>query len=255
MSTPYKTEDHVRAWLAAPTQSNRDRVVQSMEPVIKHIISRLNTCNTEILTHDDLFQAGIVGVLQALDQYRSDMDVRFVTFSWVRIRGEVIDLMRRLDPLPRRRRAKVAAMSRVENELAQQCGEWPAPHEVARLLRVDPSHVEITRLDAHRRTRPSLEARIGDAGEYELMDILENKSAMEPFDLSDWKDVSRHLSQASNLLSQREREIIDLFFNESLTQAEIGAFYGISEARVSQIRRKALEKMRSVVEPSLRHAA
>ncbi len=255
MSTSYKTEEYVRAWLADPVQKRRDRVVSSMEPVIRHIISGLRAPGADIMTHDDLFQAGVVGLLQALDQYRSDMEVRFVTFSWVRIRGEIIDLLRRMDPLPRRRRATVAALYRVENELAQQYGEWPAVQDVARTLCVDPARVETTRLDARWRERLSLHAPVGESGNSEFLDLLENPLATERFDDAEWADVARHLAQIGSRLSAREQEILNLFFNEGLTQAEIGAFYGISEARVSQVRRRALEKMRPSVESSLRQAA
>ncbi len=255
MSSTYKTEDHVRAWLAHPTQANRDRVVSSMDPIIRHIISGLRAPVGDILSFDDLFQAGVVGVLQALDQYRSERDVRFVTFSWVRIRGEIIDLMRRVDSLPRRRRAKVAGMYRVENELAQQHGAWPTVQDVASALDVDVSHVEATRLDARRRERLSLHAPVGDSSETELVEMLENTMASEAFEDAEWADVSRHLARAGKGLSEREKDILDLFFREGCTQVEIGALYGISEARVSQIRRRALEKMRPSVEVSLRQAA
>ncbi|PIQ60606.1 MAG: hypothetical protein COV99_10925 [Bacteroidetes bacterium CG12_big_fil_rev_8_21_14_0_65_60_17] len=255
MSPSYRTEEYVRAWLAEPSQKNRDRVVGSMEPVIRHILSSLRTHAGDILTENDLFQAGVVGVLQALDQFRPDMDVRFVTFSWVRIRGEIIDLVRRMDPLPRRRRAKVAAMYRAENELAQEKGDWPRMEDVANRLLVDPVHVENTRMDARRRERLSLHTTIGEAGESELVEMLEAPDGLERFDDAEWLDVSRHLTRARRLLTQREQDILDLFYNEQLTQAEIGSIHGISEARVSQVRRRAIEKLRPRVEATLRTAA
>lgn len=253
MSSFTSIEQAAAAFVADPTQSRRDDVALSMEPVIRSIISKLHLPSDELARPEELYQVGIIAVLQSLDQFDTGSGARFVTFAYARIRGEIIDYLRRLDPLPRRRRAKVASLRAMEDRLSQTEGFRPGTFQVASAMGLTSDDVERIRHDALQRGRVSLFDSRED--ELSLVDVLEDGSCMESFDALEWADIRRHMDRASEALSDRDRTILELYFGEGLTQQEIGAVLGVTEARVSQIRHRALSRMALRIEPSLRQAA
>lgn len=246
-------EEHALAFCAERSQLNRNRVVQAMEPVIRSIISKLRLPSDALAQGPELFQVGVVAVLQALDQFNPTAGTRFVTFAYARVRGEIVDHLRRLDPLPRRRRAKVAAARHAEDVLAQRLGEEPGLEPVATSMGISVDEFDGIRHDAWRRHGISLDVNEDD--EFPMLERVQDPAGLDRFSDFEWTDVRAHLDQAQSRLSERERTILDLYFNEGLTQMEIGALLGVTEARVSQIRRRSLSVLERALEPTLRYAA
>ena len=236
-------------------QQHRDAVVFAIEPIIRSIISKISRPGDDLAQPDELFNVGVVAALQALDQFDPGINLRFVTFAYPRIRGEIIDFLRRLDPLPRRRRAKVAHEREVTQHLAQCFGDEPSEGAVAEAMHVSISELRVIRCDATRRFVDSLDVVRDEEQGLRLVDMLEDVEAREGFDKMDWEDIRRHLDACSDVLKERDRMILELYFGESLTLSEIGSLLSISEARVSQLRRGALDRLARAVEPTLRWAA
>lgn len=253
MSNQTNIEEHACAFVNEPTQRHRDAVVLGMEPIIRSIIAKLHLPSDEMAHASELFQVGVIAVLQSLDQFDQHSGARFVTFSYARIRGEIVDYLRRLDPLPRRRRAKVAAVRHEEDRMAQVVGCCPAPTLVATRMGITVDEYNRVKHDAWRRHGASLTQSADD--EFALVDVMADASSQERFEEYEWTDVRQHLARAKNQLSERERTILDLYFSEGLTQTQIGELLGITEARISQIRRKSLQKLGSLLEPELKYAA
>lgn len=246
-------EDHALTFAEDRSQRNRDRVVTAMEPVIRSIISKLRLPSDVLAQGPELFQVGVIAVLQALDQFNPAAGTRFVTFAYSRIRGEIVDHLRRLDPLPRRRRAKVAAARHAADVLAQQLGDEPGLEPVATAMGLTVDEFDGIRHDAWRRHGISLDRDEED--EFPILERVQDSSGLDRFSDYEWTDVRAHLDWAQSRLSERERTILDLYFNEGLTQTEIGALLGVTEARVSQIRRRSLSVLEQALEPTLRYAA
>lgn len=238
-----------------PCQSHRDAVVFAIEPIIRSIISKISRPGDDLAQPDELFSVGVVAALQALDQFDPAINLRFITFAYPRIRGEIIDFLRRLDPLPRRRRAKVAHERDTTQRLAQLNGDEPSEVEVAEAMHVTVSDLRVIRCDASRRYVDSLDVVRDEEHGLRLVDMIEDVDAREGFEHHDWEDIRAHLDMCSGSLDDRDRTILELYFGESLTLAEIGSLLSISEARVSQLRRGALDRLARAVEPSLRWAA
>lgn len=226
-----------------------------LEPIIRSIISKISRPGEELAQPDELFNVGVIAALQALDQFDPAINMRFITFAYPRIRGEIIDFLRRLDPLPRRRRAKVAHERDVTHHLAQVQGDEPCETAVAEAMHVSVSELRVIRCDATRRFVDSLDVVRDVENGLRLVDMIEDVDAREGFEQMDWEDIRAHLDAAAHLLDERDRMILELYFGESLTLAEIGSLLAISEARVSQLRRAALDRLARAVEPSLRWAA
>ena len=255
MSELIGAERHALAYSSNKTQENRDRLVFAAEPVIRSIISKIRTPGDDLSKPDELYQVGVIAVLQALDQFDPSTGVRFVTFAYPRIRGEIVDFLRRLDPLPRRRRVKVAHARSTFDRVAQQTGNAPSESEVADAMGVQVSAYRVIQSDSARRQVTYLFDNGGEEEGLRLVDVVADETAISQFESMEWEDIRSYLDQLATLLSERDRTIIELNYGEELTLAEIGLLLGISEARVSQLRKTILNKLAAVIEPALKTAA
>jgi len=256
MSDKHGAERCAQAYKKNQTQENRDNVVFATEPVIRSIISRITRPTDDLARPDELYHVGVLAVLQALDQFDPDTGTRFVTFAYPRIRGEVIDFLRRLDPLPRRRRAKVAAARATFDRLAQAHGAIPDETSIAESMEVSVSDFRNIQQDVLRRRVVYLFDPKGDDEEgHQLIDVLADEHGSERFDEREGEDGRIHLEEVSEDLTERDRLVLELYFGEDMTLGEIGSIIGVSEARVSQLRRSALTRLADVVDEGLKRAA
>ncbi len=255
MSSSTVSENFAAAYHEDKTQENRDKVVFAAEPVIRSIISRLNLPGDDLARPDELYHIGVYAVLQSLDQFDPSNGVRFITFAYPRIRGEIVDFLRRLDPLPRRRRVKVATARSAADRLAQSQGHKATESQLASVMGVTESEVRVIELDSSRRQVSYLFDNAREEEGLRLVDTLKDEASTVLFDCMEQRDIRRHLDQCAEDLSERDRVVLELYFSEDMTLSEIGALLSISEARVSQLRRAALNNMGQTVELSLRTAA
>ena len=255
MAALHGAEKWAVAYHTQPNQVHRDAVVFATEPIIRSIISKISLPGHALAQPDELYNMGVIATLQALDQFEPAINRRFITFAYPRIRGEIIDYLRRLDPLPRRRRAKVAREREAQRRLAQVLGGDPHENLVAAEMDVTVSELRVIRCDATRRFQESLDEIRDEEHGLTLVDMLPDEVADEAFERMDWDDVRRHLDACAVCLDQRDRTILELYFAEDLTLSEIGELLGISEARVSQLRRSALTQLSRMVEEDLQTAA
>lgn len=255
MAALHGAEKWAVAYHTHPNQDHRDAVVFATEPIIRSIISKISLPGHALAHPEELYNMGVIATLQALDQFDPAINRRFITFAYPRIRGEIIDYLRRLDPLPRRRRAKVAREREACRRLSQVLGGDPDESLVASELDVTVSELRVIRCDASRRFQESLDEIRDEEHGLTLVDMLSDTDADEAFERMDWDDVRRHLDTCADCLDQRDRTILELYFGEDLTLNEIGDLLGISEARVSQLRRSALARLSCRVEAELQTAA
>ncbi|NNF03599.1 MAG: sigma-70 family RNA polymerase sigma factor [Rhodothermales bacterium] len=237
-----------------PTQSNRDRVCLATEALVRSIIGRVNRPNDDLANPDELYQVGMLAVLQSLDKYDPTEGVRFSSFAYVRIRGAIIDYIRHLDPLPRNRRVKLARVRKATETVSQRLGAMPSEDDVAVELGVTASEVRTIRsFSAIRHPESLLTPRT--PGGLRLLDCMTDDCAGDLHNSMEWEDVGRYLSGLSHILSSRERLILELYYVEDLTLSEIGDLLGVSEARISQIRKKSLQTLRAHCDQELQDAA
>jgi RNA polymerase sigma factor for flagellar operon FliA len=255
MSESFGAERFACAYYHDRSQGHRDQVVFASEPIIRSIISKTRLPGDDFARPEELFQVGVIAVLQALDQFDPHTGVRFVTFAYPRIRGEIIDYLRRLDPLPRRRRVKVAKARHAFDQMAQSMGSDPTETMVAEAMGVGIEEYRTIEGDSVRRQMAYLFDERGEEWGMCLVDTMPDENADDPFRNMEWSDIRTYLDALSFCLTERERSIVELNYGEDLTLAEIGMLLGISEARVSQLRKGILSKLGRRIESTLRTAA
>lgn len=180
---------------------------------------------------EELWSVGALGLLDAARRFDQGRAVRFETFAEHRIRGAMLDELRRSDHLPRRLRADVESVERARQKLRAETGEDPQPEAVAAALGVDLA--ELAELEQLRHPLLDLESARHVAGGDESAEARLERQA-----------TARRLEAAVGTLPPRLQLVLSLYYVEELTLREIARVLEVSEARVCQLHKEALERLR-----------
>ncbi|HET6438601.1 MAG TPA: FliA/WhiG family RNA polymerase sigma factor [Anaeromyxobacter sp.] len=199
--------------------------------LIDRCARRLAARSGHIVSPEDLWSAGAMGLLEAAQRFDAGRDVRFETYAEHRIRGAMLDEMRRMDHLPRRLRADVEKVESARSRLAQQLGRDPETDEVAEALKADPQDVaELLQLLA---PHLPINAESASSPEAAIDEALSRGRLL-------------HLvTRAVEALPERLQILLALYYDEELTYREIARILGVSEPRVCQLHSEAVKKLRA----------
>ena len=203
---------------AAARIRSRDDLLRRFAPLVRHVVERVATTLPRTVDHEDLYSAGVLGLLDAHAKFDVGKGVKFETYAVWRIRGAVLDQLRALDWVSRSMRRKARNLDGVTRKLDQKLGRAASEVELAR-------EMNLSRTDFYR-----LLDQVRGAV---LVSLDENRSAedQEPSTLADH-------------LPEQERLVVALYYYEHLTLKEIGRALGISESRVSQVHTRAMSRLR-----------
>jgi RNA polymerase sigma factor for flagellar operon FliA len=219
----------------------KNSLIEKYIEVVKIVAGRLYTTYGTNVEYEDLVSYGIFGLIDAIEKFEVDKNVKFETYSQIRIRGAIIDQLRNLDWVPRSIRQKVkdveAAYQRIENTLGRNAADF----EVAKELNVSLQEFQLMLQQINNLNILSLEEKLYDGSSSQLSD-LDNKS---PEDIVCNDEMFSLLRNSIDSLPEREKEVISLYYYDELTYKEIGVVLGISESRVSQLHSKAISRLKS----------
>lgn len=223
-----------RAAYAQASQPDEAALVAQHGALIDRTARRL--CARAALPHayDDLWSAGALGLLDATRRFDGSRDVRFETFVEHRIRGAMLDELRRLDHLPRRLRAELDRLQRGRKDLATRLGREPDDAEVASAL--DLPLEQLGELDALLQPVVPIE-------EAELPPSAE----LHPDDHIDRAQLSRRLAEAIAALPERQQLVVSLRYVEGLSNKEVAGMLDVSEPRICQIHGEAMKRLRAAL--------
>ncbi|MDH5229321.1 MAG: RNA polymerase sigma factor FliA [Gammaproteobacteria bacterium] len=222
-------------------KKDQELVVQ-YAPLVKriayHLISRLPPS----VLPDDLIQAGMIGLLEAARNYDSTQGASFETYAGIRIRGAMLDEIRRSDWAPRSVHKKARMVAEAVRFIENQTGRDARDHEVADALGIplDEYHQMLMVASGYRVT--SFE-EITPGDEAFVDTFLEDSSS--PLDGLQKEDFKRCLAEAISSLPERERLVMALYYDEELNLREIGEVLGVSESRVCQIHSQAVIRLQA----------
>lgn len=237
----------VEAYLADPSPRGRDEVVRAAVPLVHSFISRINPPNSPLAGRDDLENVGLLGLLQALDAYDPAQGTAFVSYCYARVRGALVDYLRKIDVLSQRRRRQIAEVQQGIDTLAQAMHAEPQDQDVADYLGLPLEEYHAILSDAQCRFALSLHDS-GSDEDFDLIDTLPHEAAQDGFDEVERRMLVAQVSRALEALPERERTIIALYFYEDLTLREIGEILDLTPARISQIIGKATLKVRALLD-------
>jgi len=230
---------------ANPAPAERDRLiaehVESARRIALHVARRV----PDWITRDDLVSAALLGLAEAADRYDASRGEPFIAFAEKRIRGAVLDELRRGDFVPRRVRQTARKVGRTIRELEQALGRTPEDHEVAAKLDVP---VEEYRADLENLVHLTI-------GAFENDDIAGESAELSPAANAEKRQIVARVKQALSRLDKRDALILALYYDEELTYNEIAQVLEVSVSRVCQLHGRAIARVRAEIETPTREAA
>jgi len=236
--------------------AREEAILQNM-PLVAFVVNRLSTDRNRTLGLDreDAMGYGIEGLIQAVDGFDADRGTSFASFAVRRIRGSVLDAVRRHDPLPRSLRRSTREVETAAQELATQLGRWPSQKELA--IRLGVTLREVQEIQQHASSRyVSLEHMLNENSEAApRWDPADNDDRDDPATAMERSVALGLLSQAVDGLSDRDKAILQLRYAESRPFHEVGTRLGLSESRVCQLHKRILKQLRKQLALTLDEAA
>ncbi|WP_436739181.1 RNA polymerase sigma factor WhiG [Streptomyces sp. BBFR102] len=228
----------------------REQLILHYSPLVKYVAGRVSVGLPPNVEQADFVSSGIFGLIDAIEKFDPERSIKFETYAITRIRGAMIDELRALDWIPRSVRQKARNVERAYASLEADLHRTPTEAEVAAEMgiAVEDLHAVFSQLSLANVV--ALEELLHGGGEgggdrLSIMDTLEDTSADNPVELAEDRELRRLLARAINLLPEREKTVVTLYYYEGLTLAEIGHVLGVTESRVSQIHTKSVLQLRA----------
>jgi len=225
-------------YLAAPNRHARDRLVVRYTPLVRVVAHRVIVALPTHVDHADLTQSGIFGLIDAIERFDPQRCPRFESFAVQRIRGAILDELRAQDWVPRTVRGRVRELERAQERLERRLQRAATDREVAAEMQLPIREVQglIRQVQVF-----SVEAldEIGSGASELFAD-----AAPDPMVVVQARETMRQLNTAVAGLGERDRTVIQLYYLENRTLAEIGRMLGVTESRVCQLHARLVGRLR-----------
>lgn len=222
---------------------DRDALIRKHAPHVKYIAERFAVRLPSNISVEELVSAGTMGLFDALNNYDPNKGVKFKTYATYRIKGAMLDDLRRMDWAPRSVRRNVHRIETALNDAWNRYGREPSDTEIAREMGVDLNKYFKMLQDAQGATLLSLNDK-GEEGAQSNLDRMATDNP-SPFEEFQKKELKHALAAVLRTLSKREQMVMSLYYYDELMLKEIAAVLGVTESRVSQIHSKVILSLRS----------
>ena len=226
----------------------RDKLLVEYSHLVKYTTQRLAVNLPPSVDRDDLYSAGILGLISAVDSFELDRGFKFETYAGHKIRGAILDELRALDWVPRSVRQKARDLQKVFTMLSNRLGRAPYDDEVCRELGINITEYEHLLSEITPITVMSLDEATSDAfsdsKEMRLIDQVESPDCIDPHKELGEAELKAVIKGVIAELPENERLVVALYHFEEMTLREIGEVLNLTESRVSQIHSRAVMKLR-----------
>lgn len=223
----------------------REKIILEYAPLVKVVAGRLSMYLGYNVEYEDLVSYGIFGLIDAIDKFDCFKEVKFETYASLRIRGAILDQIRKMDWIPRTIRQRQKKIETVIREIEQSTGHAASDEEIARGLGIsEDEYLE-------------WQSQMKITGVVSLNEYMEQGSDVSqdygrhttsrfeaPEERVEKEELTKVLGEALQLLTEKEQKVITLYYYEELTLKEISSILEVSESRVSQLHTRALQKMK-----------
>ena len=230
-------------YAATKSSEVREQLILEYAPLVKLVAGRLSMYLGYNVEYDDLVSYGIFGLIDAIDKFDSMKEVKFETYASLRIRGSILDQIRKMDWIPRTIRQKQKKIDTAMKEIETATGRAATDEEIAQKLEISTDDFA------------DWQSQMKITGVVSLNEFMESGSEIpaeqhnqhrfeEPEEVIEKEELREVLGQALELLTEKEKKVILLYYYEYLTLKEISNVLEVSESRVSQLHTRALQKMK-----------
>ena len=240
-----KTVDKEKLWdvyRKKPTQELREQLIIEYAPLVKLVAGRLSMYLGHNVEYDDLVSYGIFGLIDAIDKFDLAKNVKFETYASLRIRGAILDQIRKMDWIPRTVRQRQRKMDEAIKQIEMRTGKNATDEELARELGL--TEDELCNWQSQMKVTNVVSLNeFEENGPEPVIDTSNKSHFAQPEDVEE-AELKETLVAALDLLTEKERKVIELYYYEEMTLKEISKILEVSESRVSQLHTKGLLKMR-----------
>jgi RNA polymerase sigma factor for flagellar operon FliA len=227
----------------------RERLVVAYSPLVKYVGGRMASGLPSHVEEADLISYGLVGLINAIERFEPEREIKFETYAITRIKGAIIDELRSQDWVPRSVRARAREIERVHQKLEHRFQRAPTDEEMALELEMSVEDFQDAILQISNSSIAALDElwTVNDAcgDQVSLLDTLADEHSPDPSAALDQTDLRDRVAESISRLPEREKLVIALYYYENLTLREIGEVLGVTESRVSQLHTKAVLRLRS----------
>jgi len=228
------------------TEEEFQKIVFEQMPQVKYIARRIHEHLPQHIPFEDLLHAGIVGLIDALNKFDSEKNVKFASYAKFRIRGAILDSLRDLDWSPRDLRRKSRQIDTVMQKLQTELGRTVSEPELAKALGLSLRELHHLVNEIRGLEIGSLQCEAnGEGQETDLAQNIAGPPDQDPLTLYLVSERKQRLEDAISHLPEREQQVLMLYYQQELTMREVGELMGVGESRVSQIHTLAVEHLRS----------
>jgi RNA polymerase sigma factor for flagellar operon FliA len=225
-------------------------LVEKYLPLVAAVMGRLAMTLPEHVDHDDLYSVGLVGLLQALRHYDPTCGTSFETYARVRIRGSMLDELRRMDWVPRTIHEKARKIKAVMAELEQKLGRSPTENQMAKAMGISVNEYNELLDEVRPAAFVCLDAVSssddGDAGA--LYEVIADASEESPMELVSQRELKQVIFERLKDLPEMQRKVLALYYMEDMHLREIAEVFGLTESRICQIHSQAILSIRAYMQ-------
>ncbi len=219
-----------------PQDSSRQEIIKNFMPTIRYWAKHYNYQYHQVLDFEDLVMVGIIGLIDAMNKYKKDKKNQFKTYAEFRIRGEIIDELRKQDWMTRSERTKQKKYKRAKKDLTEELGRAPTSEEVSNVLQFKSR--DMIRLEQYESGETIKQYVEGETIAHEVLPTLEFESY----------SLKKTLSVVMDELPKTMRLIVTLKYFEDLNFSDISDVVNLSEGRICQLHAEALELLKEHIE-------
>lgn len=228
------------------TPELREQIIIEYAPLVKLVAGRLNMYLGYNVEYEDLVSYGIFGLIDAIDKFDMSKDVKFETYASLRIRGSILDQIRKMDWIPRTVRQKQKKIDEAIKKIEARTGKTASDEEVASELGLSEDELLGWQSQLKVTNVVSLNEYV-EQGTEPVMETRGNSHFVQPEELVEQNELKEMLGKAMEQLTEKESKVILLYYYEEMTLKEISRVLSVSESRVSQLHTKALSKMQKIL--------
>jgi len=237
-------------WLKKQDMEAANELVKQYSYLVSYHVERLAAHLPKSVQRDDLTSLAYLGLFDAINKFDPNRDLKFDTYASFRVRGSIIDRLRKEDWLPRSLREKAKQVEQVAEQLEQQLQREPSAAEIAEHLNTSTDEVENTIKHALFSNVLSIDQRPASSQDDDLDQvsyIIEDGSEDTPDEHILRSEMEEEVAEAIKSLNNNEQLVVSLFYHDELTMTEIGEVLNLTTSRISQIHKQALFKMKHIL--------
>jgi len=247
-TSPVNSRKLSAAWRAyGEAAQTEEESLKSHLPLVRSVVDRMRASLPNHVEIDDLYSVGLLGLIQAQRRFDPTQGVTFSTFATLRIRGAVLDELRRADWLSRSLRLKAKKVTDVISALEQQSGRPATEAEIAAKLGISNEEYSSLLDELKPMSYVELDATSGDDEDSSQHDLIADQNQTSASDEAMKKELIKLVVERLQLLPEMQRKILAMYYFENMRLAEIAKVFNLTESRICQIHTQAVLSLKTYI--------